>query len=132
MKLDKVDLYFILPGMVHDAVLMWGYGVNKTVEQGHNPSDGIKVSENIFNLIFDGITGIVAINHQGDRKPNYRVEIFQKDELLTLMTWNPAKEVMVKNYKPNEENDWSGLMWPGLVTEVCLLKYLITINLTIP
>ena len=53
--------------MVHDAVLLWAYGVNKTLEQGGSADDGFAVSKNIINTTFDGLTGKVALNENGDR-----------------------------------------------------------------
>lgn len=41
-------------GMLHDALLMWAYGVNKTLQQGAAANDGINVTRNIFNLTFEG------------------------------------------------------------------------------
>ncbi len=59
-------------GFVNDAVLQWAYGVNKTLEQGHPPNDGFKVTQNIFNMTFVGITGTVTIDSVGDRWPDQR------------------------------------------------------------
>ncbi len=59
-------------GSLHDAVLQWAYGVNKTLEQGYSPNNGLKVTENIFNLVFSGISGIIAINDKGDRRRDER------------------------------------------------------------
>ena len=63
-------------GFVHDAVLQWAYGVNKTLEQGFAPDDGFKITENIFNMQFDGITGTVAISDVGDRIMNLRYSLY--------------------------------------------------------
>ena len=58
--------------MIHDAVLQWAYGGNKTLEQGYPPDDGFRITQNIINMTFDGITGKVAIDEFGDRKPDQR------------------------------------------------------------
>ncbi len=52
---------------VHDAVLQWAYGVNKSMEQGYPPDDGFRVTQNIFNMEFEGATGTVVIDQYGDR-----------------------------------------------------------------
>ena len=36
-------------GYIHDAVLMWAYGVNKTLDKGATLDDGAEVANNIFN-----------------------------------------------------------------------------------
>ncbi len=53
-------------------MLQWAYGVNKTLEQGYPPDDGFKVTQNIFNMTFVGITGTVTIDSVGDRRPDQR------------------------------------------------------------
>ncbi len=69
----RINGYFVgCTGYVHDTLLQWAYGVNKTLEQGHSPDDGFKVTENILNLRFKGITGTVLINDNGDRNADSR------------------------------------------------------------
>ena len=41
-------------GMLHDAVVQWGYGVNKTLEEGGRVDDGLAVTKNIINLTYEG------------------------------------------------------------------------------
>ncbi len=57
--------------MIHDAVLQWAYGVNKTLQQGYGVNDGFMITNNIINMTFQGITGTVVIDHNGDRRPDY-------------------------------------------------------------
>ena len=63
---------YLLTGLVHDAVLQWAYGVNTTVEQGFPPDDGLKVTENIINMTFEGILGKRQVDHLGNWLPDYR------------------------------------------------------------
>ncbi len=58
---------FVFLGFIHDAVLLWAYGVNKTLEEGYPPDDGFRITKNIINMTFEGITGTVIINEVGDR-----------------------------------------------------------------
>ena len=53
---NGTTLYFLV--RIHDAVLMWAYGVNRTLEQGGAPDDGEAVVKNIFNLSFTGAGGV--------------------------------------------------------------------------
>ena len=59
-------------GFVHDAMLQWAYGVNKSLEKGQSPDDGVSVTNNILNLTYQGITGKVAVNQYGDRQSDSR------------------------------------------------------------
>ena len=55
----------VFTGLIHDAVLMWAYGVNRTLESGGAPDDGETIANNIFNLSFPRVTGDVqaALHH---------------------------------------------------------------------
>ena len=59
--------------MMHDAVLLWALAANQTMEQGFPPNDGLRVTQNIYNKTFMGMTGPVVIDSKGDRLPNYLV-----------------------------------------------------------
>ena len=64
-----------MTGKIYDAVVMWAYGVNRSLEEGYQPNNGMRISDNIFNSAFQGITGMVAIDKVGDRKPDLRYVI---------------------------------------------------------
>ena len=51
--------------------------MNRTLENGGSPSDGIAIVSNVFNISFEGMTGNVAINDQGDRQVDKIVVIIQ-------------------------------------------------------
>ena len=59
--------------MAHDAVLLWAYGVNKTLEQGYAPNDGVRVTNNIINSTIQGVTGKIVIDENGDRLRDFKV-----------------------------------------------------------
>ena len=64
---------FLFKVMKHDSIVMWAMAVNKTIEQGYQPYDGLRVTENIYNMDFMGLTGRVVIDHKGDRYQDYVV-----------------------------------------------------------
>ena len=53
-------------GLLHDAVLIWAYGVNRTLEEGGVPDDGINITKNVFNLYFDGVSGSGQVRNFGN------------------------------------------------------------------
>ena len=72
----------MLAGFLHDAVLLWAYGVNATLEEGNEPDDGLAVTNSIFNLTYyDGITGDVSIDYKGDRKFDQMLSIIQPGQV---------------------------------------------------
>ena len=61
--------------MKHDSVMLWALAVNKTMEQGFAPDDGLRITQNIYNMEFQGETGLVKIDQNGDRNQDYMVNI---------------------------------------------------------
>ena len=47
----QVDVH---AGLLHDAVLQWAYGVNKTLQKGGDYNDGVSVASNITNMTYPG------------------------------------------------------------------------------
>ena len=78
--------------MLHDAILLWAYGVNKTLAQGYRPNDGLKVTENIINMTFQGKFEQVAIDHRGDRKQSQRLYVVQNGTLVPIFKWDAVRQ----------------------------------------
>lgn len=98
--------------------MAWAIAVNRTIEQGHAYNDGLKVTDNFYNLTFEGMTGSVLIDSVGDRSPDYNIQSYQNDRSITLLKWSALERKMYKVYKPNYLDDWSGLYWFGNATEI--------------
>jgi atrial natriuretic peptide receptor A len=58
-------------GAFHDAVLLYALAVNETLEAGIDPSNGSEVTRRMWNRTFQGITGTVSIDENGDRNGDY-------------------------------------------------------------
>ena len=81
----KISLTSLTAGQIHDSILLWAYGVNRTLQQGFSPDDGAKIFQNVINLTFEGITGSVTIDENGDRKSNYIVQMVQNGTVSNLI-----------------------------------------------
>ncbi|CAF3948969.1 unnamed protein product [Adineta steineri] len=55
----------------YDAVLLYAYGLNRTIEAHENASDGFAVVHKMWNVSFEGSNGIVQISETGDRVSDY-------------------------------------------------------------
>jgi ABC-type branched-subunit amino acid transport system substrate-binding protein len=55
----------------YDAVLLYAYGLNRTIESNQNFSDGFAVVQKMWNVSFEGSNGIVQISETGDRVGDY-------------------------------------------------------------
>jgi atrial natriuretic peptide receptor A len=104
---DDIDVH---AGLLHDAVLMWAYGVNKTLEAKGHVDDGTTIANMIFNLTFPGVSGQVVIDKNGDRKPDYSMQILNDDKWISLYDYIAADESLIEVRR-------SGFTWPGGLTE---------------
>ncbi|XP_041481819.1 atrial natriuretic peptide receptor 1-like [Lytechinus variegatus] len=57
----------------HDAVILYSLAVNETLAEGGNISDGYSITRKMWNRSFDGISGTVTINNNGDRNADYSI-----------------------------------------------------------
>ncbi len=57
-------------------------------------------------MVFSGVTGLVVINKDGDRKPDYSMEILNNDEWISMYDYIAATETLEV-----VQND--GFTWPG-------------------
>ena len=62
---------------MYDAVLLWAYAVNKTLQEGGEPDDGEAVIRNTYNFTFEGSVRPISIDEKGDRKHDVYIAIFQ-------------------------------------------------------
>nr|XP_006819914.1 PREDICTED: atrial natriuretic peptide receptor 1-like [Saccoglossus kowalevskii] len=56
---------------LHDATLLYAIALNKSLEQGNDPRDGEAWFENVKGLKFEGMSGTVIMDENGDREPDY-------------------------------------------------------------
>ena len=71
----------MLSGYLHDAVLMWAYAVNRTLERGFPPDHGREVIKSILGFSFEGITGSLLIDNNGDRMNDMDILITQNGKV---------------------------------------------------
>uniref|UniRef100_A0A2C9JTI9 Guanylate cyclase n=1 Tax=Biomphalaria glabrata TaxID=6526 RepID=A0A2C9JTI9_BIOGL len=95
-------------GAFHDAVILYALALNETIEAGGNVSDGLNITRRMWNRTFEGITGNVSIDENGDRNADY--------SLLDLNPETGTFEVVAeyfgntKQYTPTEGKKihWAG------------------------
>ncbi|KAK3585417.1 hypothetical protein CHS0354_020134 [Potamilus streckersoni] len=67
---EKVNFFV---GAFYDAVLLYGMVLNETLEEGLDPHDGYNFTRRAWNRVFEGVTGTVIIDNNGDRETTYSV-----------------------------------------------------------
>ena len=113
-----ITSYRRLSGTLYDAVMMWAYATNKSLEQGYSFDDGYHITQNILNHSFEGMGGEIMINENGDRKTNNLLGMIQNGKFVNLFKYFSTEERLLKLYKPQSPSDWSGLLWPGNRTSI--------------
>ncbi|XP_035829365.1 atrial natriuretic peptide receptor 1 [Aplysia californica] len=58
-------------GAFHDAVILYALALNETIEAGGSVTDGHEITKRMWNRTFQGITGTVSIDENGDRNADY-------------------------------------------------------------
>ncbi|XP_006816727.1 atrial natriuretic peptide receptor 3-like, partial [Saccoglossus kowalevskii] len=58
-------------GAFHDAVILYALALNETLEEGGTPRDGHTITHKMWNRTFEGISGDVRIDDNGDRDADY-------------------------------------------------------------
>ncbi|XP_035213061.1 receptor-type guanylate cyclase gcy-28-like, partial [Stegodyphus dumicola] len=78
----------------HEAVLLYSLALNETLAEGYAVSNGSYIIQKMWNRTFDGITGKVTIDENGDRDADY-----------SILDLNPATGVfeVVANYIGTEK-----------------------------
>ncbi|PVD36154.1 hypothetical protein C0Q70_03127 [Pomacea canaliculata] len=81
-------------GAFHDAVLLYALALNETLAANGSVSDGAAITKRMWNRTFEGITGNVSIDANGDRNADY-----------SLLDLNPqtGKFEVVANYYGNKK-----------------------------
>ncbi|XP_074661702.1 atrial natriuretic peptide receptor 1-like isoform X2 [Tubulanus polymorphus] len=81
-------------GAFHDAVILYALALNETLRDGYNITDGAEITKRMWNRTFEGITGTVSIDENGDRNADY-----------SLLDLNPVtkKFEVVANYYGNKK-----------------------------
>ncbi|XP_041356262.1 atrial natriuretic peptide receptor 1-like [Gigantopelta aegis] len=58
-------------GAFYDAVILYGLALNETLAANGNVSDGSAITQRMWNRTFEGITGMVYIDENGDRDSDF-------------------------------------------------------------
>ncbi|XP_078329452.1 atrial natriuretic peptide receptor 1-like isoform X8 [Crassostrea virginica] len=83
---DEVNSFV---GAFHDAVILYALALNETLANNRSITNGTEITHRMWNRTFEGITGTVSIDSNGDRNADY-----------SLLDMNPTtgKFEVVANY----------------------------------
>ncbi|XP_002740930.1 atrial natriuretic peptide receptor 2-like [Saccoglossus kowalevskii] len=70
----------VMAGYLYDAVLLISYALNKTYEMDLPNHNSYLVAENMRDIIFEGVTGTVIMDEEGDRRSIFVLQDVQSIE----------------------------------------------------
>lgn len=95
-------------GAFHDAVLLYALAINDTVhEHGYEGiANGSLITEKMKNRTFEGITGTVSINANGDRDADYSLLDMDKNTRNFVVVAHYYGNQQVYKLVPGKQIDW--------------------------
>ncbi|XP_077865373.1 atrial natriuretic peptide receptor 1-like [Saccoglossus kowalevskii] len=97
-------------GAFHDAVILYALALNETLAAGEDPRNGMKITRRMWNRTFEGITGNVTIDGNGDRDADYSLLDMTDPERGTF-------EVVLNYYGDRKAVEKvADIHWPGGAT----------------
>ncbi|ESN97917.1 hypothetical protein HELRODRAFT_114062 [Helobdella robusta] len=107
-------------GAFHDAVILYALALNETLAEGKNISNGSDITRRMWNRTFEGVSGTVTIDGNGDRSVDYSLLDMNPDTgFFEAVAFYFGKK---KIYEPIEgrEIHWTGnLKVPPTDTPKC-------------
>ncbi|XP_071098893.1 atrial natriuretic peptide receptor 1-like [Haliotis cracherodii] len=95
-------------GAFHDAVVLYALALNETLQANGSVSDGSAITKRMWNRTFEGITGTVSIDANGDRNADYSLldlnPITNKFEVVANYYGSRKRYIPV----PGTEIHWAG------------------------
>lgn len=76
---DKLNLMMIFwqvnffIGAFYDGVILLGMALNETLTANESLHDGQQITQRMWNRTFEGVTGNVTIDENGDRDADYSI-----------------------------------------------------------
>lgn len=91
----------------HDAVLLYSLALKETLEEGKTPYNGNDVTRRMWNRTFEGVSGRVSIDENGDRSAEYVLLDMEpvSGTFQVVATYGSTKEYKLS---PDHVIDWSG------------------------
>lgn len=89
---DEVNSFV---GAFHDAVILYALALNETLANNRSITNGTEITHRMWNRTFEGITGTVSIDSNGDRNADYS---------LLDMDPHTGKFEVVANYFGKDKN----------------------------
>ncbi|XP_076366605.1 atrial natriuretic peptide receptor 1-like isoform X2 [Tachypleus tridentatus] len=92
----------------HEAVLLYVLALNETLEEGGSITNGSVITQKMWNRTFEGITGNVSIDENGDRKADYSLLDMDPRTGIFQVVANYYGESGQFEFIPEKKIHWAG------------------------
>ncbi|XP_068752048.1 atrial natriuretic peptide receptor 1-like [Montipora capricornis] len=106
---DETNLY---ASYLHDAIILYALALNETLNENGNIPSGKNISKTMIGTQFEGASGTVLINENGDRVADYRLQ--------SIMSGNKVRIVNFFGTSNRLEFENKTIVWLGGSTKVPL------------
>ncbi|XP_055479383.1 atrial natriuretic peptide receptor 1 isoform X2 [Psammomys obesus] len=87
----------IIPASFHDGLLLYVQAVNETLAQGGTVTDGENITQRMWNRSFQGVTGHLKIDSNGDRETDFSLWDMDPETgaFRVVLNYNGASQELV-------------------------------------
>ncbi|XP_077977104.1 atrial natriuretic peptide receptor 1-like [Glandiceps talaboti] len=106
-NLTHVSMVSMYAAYLHDAVWLYASTLKEVLDMNEDPRDGRNFGKRMRNVMFEGITGQVSIDSNGDRNQEMVLYNFKSDELFEVVAHFDAK-ISTWSFIEDAEITWPG------------------------
>ncbi|XP_054713715.1 atrial natriuretic peptide receptor 1-like [Uloborus diversus] len=92
----------------HEAVLLYSIALNETLADGYTAANGTHIIQKMWNRTFEGITGKVTIDENGDRDADYSILDMNPDTGIFEVVANYIGTEKQVVDEPGKKFHWAG------------------------
>nr|XP_006813675.1 PREDICTED: atrial natriuretic peptide receptor 1-like [Saccoglossus kowalevskii] len=110
LSLDTTSSYFIVSkyaANLYDAVWLYASTLQEVISHGEDPYDGRNFRVRMKDVVFEGMTGRITIDDNGDRNRDVVLYTLNEDEFFEVTALFDA-QLSIWNLVPGKEIKWPG------------------------
>uniref|UniRef100_A0A8C5P3Z9 Guanylate cyclase n=1 Tax=Jaculus jaculus TaxID=51337 RepID=A0A8C5P3Z9_JACJA len=112
-----------IPASFHDGLLLYVQAVTETLAHGGTVTDGEDITQRMWNRSFQGVTGYLKIDSNGDRETDFSLWDMEPETGTFRVTLSNPNLCATLGFSPADH--WSALEILALVGSLALLCFLV-------
>ncbi|KAI3379471.1 hypothetical protein SNEBB_001321 [Seison nebaliae] len=92
----------------YDSIIIYADALSRAIEKGKHPSDGVAITNLMWNRSYHGATGEIVLNHNGDRVVDFDLldMDYESGNFSSVATYHSSNQTFVLN--PFKKIYWHG------------------------